>query len=108
MGAIADTPDLDGPDGPPHEDTLYYWAKRYVESCDYNDENPENPHADAELEYCEDNLRRLLEAQGASNLQAAHGRATISRMFGQGIEEGRGPRPDVQAAIDKATEGKTT
>jgi hypothetical protein len=43
------------------EDTLYYWAKRYVSSCDYDDEHPGDPHGGDELDYCRDAMRRHLE-----------------------------------------------
>ena len=42
------------------EDTLYYWANRYVDAVQYSEEQPDWAHAEAELEYCEDEMRRHL------------------------------------------------
>lgn len=65
------------------EDTLLYWAERYVQVIKNYEEHPEDPHGEAEIEYCEDNMRRHL-----LNLDVVDvGR--LKEKFGQGVEESR-------------------
>lgn len=68
--------------GPPPEDTLLYWAERYVQAIKNYEEHPEDPHGEAEVEYCEDNMRRHLN-------QDVVDVGRLREKFGQGVDESR-------------------
>lgn len=51
-------------------DTLYYWAKRYVAGVDHLESSMPGAYADAEVEYCEDEMRRHLGKEMADDDRA--------------------------------------
>lgn len=66
------------------EDTLLYWAERYVQVIKNYEEHPEDPHGEAEIEYCEDNMRRHLNKDVLGTAESK-----LKQKFGQGVEESR-------------------
>lgn len=68
---------------PPPEDTLLYWAERYVQAIKDAEASMPSPYADAEVEYCEENMLRHLLKGDVVDV------GRLREKFGQGVEESR-------------------